>query len=142
MMTLLVRHSPQKDRVGHVALKDVLGRASRGLRSEAVLPRNARHDLPVVDRIERAGHRTEREPVEPLLADDAETRRQIPAKLGLEGDDLPFKDSPQRSVKTQLDLDSDAAREARPIDQLQTGIVEGQGALADEIGIEIDRDSR
>ena len=48
----------------------------------------------VVDRIERSRRRCEREPVEPLLADNAQRRRQIPAELGLEGDDLSLEDSP------------------------------------------------
>ena len=57
MMPLLVRQSPQKDRVGDVALEAVLLGANRRLRAETVLLGNAGHDLLVVDCIERPRHR-------------------------------------------------------------------------------------
>ena len=116
--------------------------AGRGFAAEPVVACDVPHDLVVVDVVERARRRRQRQPVQALVADDPQGGRDVAAEGRLEADHLAVEDAAERGPEPQVDLHRRAALELRAVDQLQRRIVERYFAAAEQLAVQIhvDRD--
>src|SRR5439155_20256815 len=87
---------------------------------------------------QRPGRRLQREPVYGFLADDAQGWRQIAPELRLESDHFTLEHLAKPRAVAKLDLDLRAGLEVLAVDEGELRIVEGQGALAEEVDVQVD----
>src|SRR5713101_5134217 len=118
----------------------VLLGAGRRLGGEPMLLGDLAGDLLAVDLHQRPGGRLQRQPVDRFLADHAQGGRQVAAELRLQRDHLAFEDLAQLRAVADLDLDLRTRLEVRAVDQGELGIVEDQGALPEQVDVQVHLD--